>query len=203
MNTDKVAKLYREAEVFTDANALSEAVMAYRALLVLDPTHASARKNLGSLYDCQGDYGRALDEYERAERLDPDDVDVQCKIGVVLTTLHQYALAEGRFKKLLSTDLYNPCVRENLGLVYLRQGLWPHAAAELQRVTELDETRATAYLYLGEALSRLHDVDGAYAALRKFVELGPNKPWIFYRLGNLYDRRQQPALAELVYRKAG
>ena len=203
VNPEKVAKLYREAKELSDAGSVGEAALAYRTLLALDPTFARARKDLGWLHECQGDYEGALIEYEMAERLDPDDIRLQCKVAAVLISLGQYALAEAKLKRLIRMHPYNPGARELLGLVYLQQGLSVHAAEQLQRVTELDGTRSWAYLYLGEALSRLDDIDGAHAALLRFVELGPNKPWIFYRLGNLYDRKQQPQLAKLAYCEAG
>jgi tetratricopeptide (TPR) repeat protein len=85
--------------------------------------------------------------------------------------------------------------------VYFKKGLYALAADELRRAVELDEARASAFLYLGEALNRLDQLDEAMGALERSVELRPS-PRAFYTMGIIFDRKRQPDLAEAMYRKA-
>lgn len=194
-------RLYRRAKKLSEEGALRDAVGVYRELLTLDPNHLRAHNNLGVLYDRMGDHRAALTEYLAAEALDPDDVRLQCNIAAMQASLGHYREAKERLEQALHADPKNADARENLGLVYFKKGLYGQAAEELRRATELDESRGSAYLYLGEALNHMDDVDGAMAALERSIELRPNAR-AFYALGIIYDRKKQPDLAEVMYRKA-
>ncbi len=137
-----------------------------------------------------------------AEWLDADDGCLQHDRGAVLAPEGEYAAAEATLRQVLRSDSQNPDARENLGLLYLKKGLPAKAAEELRQLTEVDHTRASAYLYLGEALSRIDEVDQAMAAFKKLLELQPSSPEGHYKLGVLYDRSLQPELAAQVHRKA-
>lgn len=137
-----------------------------------------------------------------AEWLNAGDGGLQRNRGAVLAPEGEYAAAEATLRQVLRSDSQNPDAREDLGLLYLKKGLPAKAAEELRRLTEVDQMRASAYLYLGEALSRIDEVDQAMAAFERLLELQPSSLEALYKLGVLYDRSLQPELAEKVYRKA-
>lgn len=193
--------LYRRAKQLSDEGSLHDAARVYGDLLAIEPTHLRARNNLGVLYDQLGNYEAALAEYLAAEELDPDDVRLQCNIAAVQASLGRYRDAEERLGQALHTDPQNADARENLGLVYFKKGLYAEAAVELRRAAELDPSRSNAYLYLGEALNHMDEIDGAMEALERSAELRPS-PRAFYTMGILYDRKKQPDLAEVMYRRA-
>jgi Flp pilus assembly protein TadD len=51
----------------------NEAIAQLRELIRLDPTHAAAHNDLGSLHAMQGNLTTALEHFEEAVRLDPGD----------------------------------------------------------------------------------------------------------------------------------
>jgi tetratricopeptide (TPR) repeat protein len=193
--------LYRRAKKLSDEGSLHDAARVYSDLLTIDPSHLRARNNLGVLYDQLGDYEAALAEYLAAEELDPDDVRLQCNIAAVQASLGRYRDAEERLGQALHADPQNADARENLGLVYFKKGLYAEAAVELRRAAELDPSRSNAYLYLGEALNHMDEIEAAMEALERSAELRPG-PRTFYTMGILYDRKKQPDMAEVMYRKA-
>lgn len=88
-------------------------------------------------------------------------------------------------------------------MLYLRRGLYEHAAEELHRAIELDpEQGAGAYLYRGEALNQLGRVDDALTMLERAVEVEPRNAKAYYTMGILYDRKHMREQAEAMYRKA-
>jgi tetratricopeptide (TPR) repeat protein len=194
-------ELYQRAKQLSDAGSLHDAARVYGDLLAIDPKHLRARNNLGVLFDQLGNYEAALAEYLAAEELDPDDVRLQCNIAAVQASLGRYRDAEERLGQALHTDPQNADAHENLGLVYFKKGLYAEAAAELRRAAELDPSRSNAYLYLGEALNHMDEIEAAMEALERSAELRPS-PRAFYTMGILYDRKKQPDLAEVMYRKA-
>jgi tetratricopeptide (TPR) repeat protein len=173
----------------------------YRQLLAEKPDHLKAHNNLGFLYDRLGDFEAALAEYRAAESLDPDDVRLQCNVAAALASLGRYGEAEEKLAEALHSDPKDADTRENLGLVHYKRGLYAEAAEELRIAADLDPERATAFLYLGEALNRIDDLEGALAALKRSAEIQPSAR-AYYAMGIVYDRLDQKGAAQAMYRKA-
>lgn len=74
----------------------------------------------------------------------------------------------------------------------LNEGKFAEAAAEYQKVAELDPQNAVAYLRLGMAKGKLNDDAGAIAAYTKAAELG-EKEDAQKQLSNLYLSKAQAA----------
>ena len=62
------------------------------------------------------------------------------------------------------------------------------------------EQRKTREL-IQRTLNHMDEIDGAMEALERSAELRPS-PRAFYTMGILYDRKKQPDLAEVMYRRA-
>jgi Flp pilus assembly protein TadD len=89
-----------------------------------------------------------------------------------------------------------------MGVLYLRRGKNQEAEAELQRTCKDHPANGPAHYYLGEALNRLGRVDEALSVLVRATRLSPENPRVFYLLGILYDRRNLPEEAAVMYRRA-
>jgi tetratricopeptide (TPR) repeat protein len=59
---------------------------------------------LGNIYFLQLKYSRAMMEFEAAERLDPENTDIQSSIGLVYIKESQFDQAVIRFRKALKND---------------------------------------------------------------------------------------------------
>jgi tetratricopeptide (TPR) repeat protein len=118
-----------------------------------------------------------------------------------LASLNRYEEALSRLNLALESDPGNADARENLGLLFFKRGLYPAAAEQLRKATALNPSRASAFLYLGEALNRMDEVDMAMEALERSIELRPSAR-AYYLAGILYDRKRQPGVAAEMYRKA-
>ncbi|MBI1879068.1 MAG: tetratricopeptide repeat protein [Chloroflexi bacterium] len=65
-----------------DAGQYPEAVAIYETILASGLRHSSVYYNLGNAYYKQGDLGRAILNYRRAQRLDPRDTDVAANLNI-------------------------------------------------------------------------------------------------------------------------
>lgn len=72
----RVANQDYEAGKYTDAAAI------YEAILNSGLHHSSVYYNLGNAYFKQGDLGRAILNYRRAQRLDPRDADIAANLSI-------------------------------------------------------------------------------------------------------------------------
>jgi Tfp pilus assembly protein PilF len=184
---EELDEIYRRARAAAEAGRLVEAEKGYREVLRRDPRHLKARNNLGYVYDSLGEPTRALEEYQAALEIEPENVQLLTNVGGALGTLGRYREAD---------------VHLNLGLVFFRKGLYDAARESLERAIRLDPECESAYYYLGEACNQLGQIDTALEALERAVTIQPGNGRAWYTMGILYDRKHEPEQATEAYLKA-
>ena len=145
--------------------------------LQLDDHLPAAYVTLGKLHTKLDKFDLALQEYQRALRLEPQNADALMGTADTYERMGRIADAEEAFKKAAELrpddwDGYN-----SLGVFYNRQGKYAEALAQLQRAAELTPDNSVVYINLAAAyLDRgdAKDLPQAEAALKKSIELGPS-----------------------------
>ena len=145
--------------------------------LQLDDHLPAAYVTLGKLHTKLDKFDLALQEYQRALRLEPQNADALMGTADTYERMGRVADAEEAFKKAAELrpddwDGYN-----SLGVFYNRQGKYAEALAQLQRAAELTPDNSVVYINLAAAyLDRgdAKDLPQAEAALKKSIELGPS-----------------------------
>lgn len=181
---------------------IHEAIQLYLGILTVNSSNLKAHNNLGVLYDELKRFEAALEHFEAAERLAPENVEVLANYASTLTSLARYGEAEDllrRAQRLAPDDTH---ARLAVGILHFRRGLYQQAETELRWVCGQDAKHGPAHYYRGEALNRLDRFDEAADAMKLAIELMPNDPRPFYTLGHLYDRRHQLEDAAEMYRRA-
>src|SRR5690606_9847654 len=148
-------RLLAKAQALAKEGQSDAAVDLIQQVLKEGPAELSARLALGQIYDRRGDYLEALEQYEAARALDPDNVVVLSKIGVVLAALGRFDEAERELKRAQRLDPNRADVHATIGILHFKRGLYAAAEAELKRAIELEPDHATAYFYRGESLNQL------------------------------------------------
>lgn len=184
------------------AGRVGEALAVYRRILDENPGSLKARNNLGVLHDELGQHELALEQFEAAEKLGPDNVEVLVNLGSTLGVVARYEEAEAALRKAVRLEPESVSVRAALGILHFRRGVYAIAESELRWVCEQDHDHADAFYYRGEALNRLGRFDEALEALERAIALEPGNSRAFYTLGHLYDRKHLPEEAALMYRRA-
>ena len=111
---------------------------------------------LGRDYQEKEDYSEAIDAYEKALELDPENFEIYNAMGIVYSILNEHELGiqlinEAIRHKPMASHLYN-----NLGFAYLRWGRASEAAGAFHRALKLNpennharQNLATAYEQMG------------------------------------------------------
>lgn len=194
-------RLYRRAVEASSRGRVSEAILRYRELLQIDPTHVPARNNLSTLLETTGDPAEALEQLSAAIRMTPEDVNLLVSRGAICGRLKRYTEAENDLRRALRLDPQHVQAHMTLGLVLWRKGVPAQAAESLRRAIGLEPENPTAHYYLGEALNQAGDLAGARAALERSGELSPSGR-TFRLLGRVLDRMARPDDAQAMYRRA-
>ena len=139
---------------------------------------ARALLEKGNEFTQAGQYAEAVEEYERALELDPDNVDVMANLGVAYYGLRQLSMAIDIYNKAIAIAPEDADLRSNLAAAYVQQ-YEPDGATDpldmaleqYQKAIELAPDLAEAHYGMGVVYSLLGQTGEAIAALEKFQEL--------------------------------
>lgn len=141
-----------------DPNTHAEAIVAYHKVLEIDPMHAAAHINLGTLYYNRQDFGRAEIHYRRAIESDPRYALAYFDLGNVLDETGRVQEAVATYKTALQLAPTYADAHYNLALAFekLREprkalkhwqayvrldtaGPWSvHARSQIKRILQAD-----------------------------------------------------------------
>jgi tetratricopeptide (TPR) repeat protein len=161
----------------------------------------------GNEFYRQGDADNAVEEYNQALRLNPDNVEAHQRLGFLLYNVKN-SPAEGmaHLQKALALDPHNPRAHYDLGMALLYQQRIDEASTHLQEALRqmpdgLDEqyTPVRLHFHLGEALLLAGRSEEAKGHLSRAVELAPSQPEIRYRLAQALADAGQTDQALLHY----
>jgi Flp pilus assembly protein TadD len=189
------------AKALVGEGRVAEAIALYREIISDDPNSLKARNNLGLLYEGTGQHERALEQFESARAIEPDNPAVMSNVAGALLNLGRFDDAERELRRAMKLDMERVDVRANLGILYYRRGQYALAENELRWVCERDAEHAHAFFYRGEALNRLGKVDKAIEVLERAATLQPTNAKIYHTMGILFDKKNMPAQATQMYKK--
>ncbi len=137
---------------------------------VIDNGHASAGTyyNYGAIHAELGEVDEALSGYETALRMDPDLIDANFNLALLLGELGRLSESEAYFDRVLELDPQDTAARVHRASVIADLGRSAEAAAELGAVLSVDPANSQALLALGAveaATGRPADALGRYATI--------------------------------------
>lgn len=141
----------------------------YRQAVEGDPTHPGAHTGLALAYLERGMTAEADAEIEQAQRLAPNDINVQLAAGEYYRLVGRPDLAIASFQRVLNAAPENTDAHMKLGLVYLDIGQNRNAVWEFLRVRELDGKNVPSLYYLGVAYADQGDGVSALRHLETYL----------------------------------
>ncbi|MGH7868229.1 MAG: tetratricopeptide repeat protein, partial [Candidatus Dormibacteraceae bacterium] len=121
----------------------------------------------------RGKVAEALQFFQRAARLHPQDARVANALGNTWFTLNQPSMARQEYLRAIALDPALVAARKNLGILEYQQADFPAAERQLATVTHELPQDAVAWRFLGLSLSASQRPRDALAALRRSLTLEP------------------------------
>jgi tetratricopeptide (TPR) repeat protein len=138
-----------------------------------NPNDVDARYHLADLYDRNGLYKEAIEEYKKVAALKPDMGYVYVRMGTAYNQMNQPADAVEAFKEAIKHMPKNPVAYNNLGIAYGKLGKYDEEIAMMKKAIQIRPTYTTAHFNLGMTYLKLRDKKSAMkqqAELMKFDE---------------------------------
>ena len=146
----------------------------------------------------------ALVEFTEAEKIDPDNPELQNNLGLAYFKKNRYDIAEQKFLRAIALKPEFTAARYNLGLNYLQMKRWDDAINEFKLVTEdiFYQNQESAFINLGIAYLSKGEYPKALVTLKSAVSSYPRNPIARVYLGKVYFVLDKVDEAIGEYRKA-
>lgn len=145
-------------------------IQTYRQVQA-EPNNADAIYHLADLYDRQGQYQKAIDNFRRVIELDPDRNFAYFKMGTAYSRLNQPEKAVEVLKEAAKHLPKSPVVLNNLGIAYGKLDRLDDEIATFQKALEIRPRYSAVRFNLALTYLKKGDRERAmaqYEALKKF-----------------------------------
>jgi len=159
---------------------------------------------MGSSMAMDGNLRGALGKLLEAVKLDPDNVELNHQIAIVLRNLGQYELSLRYFQRTLTLNPKFSEARNNLGTLYLLMEKWDPAIACFKEAVSdiLYRTPQYAYNNMGYAYYRKGDCDRAIACYKQALSSSPSYTLAHVNLARAYEAKGELEEAVAAYKNA-
>lgn len=188
--------------------AHTAARLAFERVIRLDTEHAEAHYRLGLVYAADDDHADSLVMMRRATEIEPDNARYHHGHGVAYRELQLDRSAEQAFQQAIRLQPDNPAPRFELADLYQRRGEGDAARLQYLRAFERSSNRpevarALAGLGLAEDPDQLDQLalEQALRLFRDSLSIAPRAPQVRLYIGIVYQRTQNFAEAETIYRQ--
>jgi tetratricopeptide (TPR) repeat protein len=184
------------------AGQYADAEKGYREVLRLSPTDPVAVRQLGIIYQDQGQLLAAYPLLKKAAELEPDNVEVQLKLGRIYASAGDAKEARAAALRILDKQPTN----DHALILLADTAVTPNDLDEVQKLLEglreKDQDRAAYHVALGTLAARQRDGARAEDEYRAAIKLDPKLAEAHMALGNLYWSRNDLKSAEEEFKTA-
>ena len=175
----------------------TEAISLYSAALSLMP-HPDMYNKRGTAYIERDDYRAALDDFNQALRLDPQNASAHFNRGLAYGRLEQYQAALDDYTEAIRINPEYASAYSNRGFIYAKLQNYQAALDDCTRAIQLDPGEAEAYSNRGLAYRELKNYRAALDYYDEAIRLNPTDPSVYLNRGDTYYELKdyQAALAD-------
>jgi Flp pilus assembly protein TadD len=161
------------AQVLARSGDRSGAARMLARYLDGSPGDTQAHFQLAHLWLELGDAERALQSFQSALTLEPDNAVIHSDVGIALEALGREVQAADAYRRAADATPPFPPACYNLALIHCRRRQWQEAAGYLRRALEQAPDFQPARHQLGLALDALGDEDAARACFDALLAADP------------------------------
>lgn len=165
---------------------------------------AAYHYQMGMSFLEERNYTAALIDLSEAEKMDPDNPELQYQLGRALTGKRRLDLAEQRFLRALALRPKYSEARNDLGVIYLETGKWDSAIQQFKIVKDdlFYPNHDYAVINLGIAYLGKGEYAQAIEELQVIRNNAPRNPLVRVALGRVFFAKGETDKAIGEYRKA-
>jgi tetratricopeptide (TPR) repeat protein len=154
--------------------------------------------NLGAAFYSKGETEKALDCYEKAARLNPDNAEAHYNLGNIYLKQNRLTAAIASYENAIKARPTYTKAFSNMGVAFLQMGLPDKAIKQFRRAIAIEPNNIDAHFNLANVLADKGLIDEAIDNFRKVIEMSPQDTTARLRVAELLLEKSQPlqAIAE-------
>ncbi len=186
----------------------NEAIKAFTRAIKKDPTDYMAWYSRALSYQRAGMLQKAVDDFLRTRKLNPEFMDKETDLADVYVTLKKYDTAEKIFKKALSYDSNNAHAWSQLGIIQAKHRKYRAAVESFTNALKFQENSGQDSKYYGLwysralAYQRIGILDKAINDYKKALTLKPKCMECMQGLASTYAKAKNYQNAKKIYTNA-
>lgn len=159
---------------------------------------------MGLSYLGENNVTSALVEFTQAEKIDPDNHELQNYLGLVYFRKNKLEISEKKYLRAIGLKPDYSDARNNLAVTYLEMKRWDDAIYQLKLVSEdiFYQNQAAAGINLALAYYNKGEFKQSMDILRPLAASYPLDPMIRYNIGRIYYATDKIDLAVVEYNRA-
>lgn len=166
-----------------------------------EPGNALAHAILGEAYGNLKQYSQAVETFQTALRLNPEDAETWYNLGNTYSSLNQISQAMDANRRALRLNPELAVAWYSLGLGYQRLKQYPQAVDAYRTALRLNPEDAMAWNNLGYIYGHLNQLSQAVEAFQAALRINPKNTEAWYNLGLTYLFLGQKDQALEVYKQ--
>jgi tetratricopeptide (TPR) repeat protein len=200
------AEAYRLLGVAQEKSGNIDGIIAsYRQAIALEPDkQVWIYSALGQLLSKQERFEEAINLYEDADQVFPENPEVYRQLGRVQNQAGQLDAAAESFQKAIKIEPDKHIwIYFALGQLLSKQGRFEEAINLYQDADRIFPENPEVYRQLGRVQQQADQLDAAAASFHKAIEIEPDKHiWIYVELGQLLSKQERFEEALAIYQDA-
>ena len=175
--------------VFEETEMDKEAIEALQKSIEYDNHNWKAYQRIALV--CAGIKDkRAVDYFETAIKLFPENTEIRYNAGVIFQQFGHYEKAANEYKFVIQKEPDIKEAHENLGIIYTNNLIdYQRAIEEFSKTIELDSLDHTAYYNRGYVYEKLKNYAKATENYQKCLKIHPNFDLAIQGLNELYGKK--------------
>lgn len=173
INPDQPETYNNLGALYIDMHRNGDAILYLNEALVRNPTYFRALLNRANAHTNLGEFSEALNDFDRASQLKPNDPVLLLNRGLAYMSVDKYEAATEDFSHALAVSPQDARLYLERARSLAKMGYPADAYEDLTQAVELAPGYALAYYYLAELSFQNGDKDQALGLLVRAKELAP------------------------------
>ena len=201
------------AQILKEQGKADKAVVEYEKAIGLNKDDPRSYKDLAEIYWNEGKrywaekkYDEALDQLKKLLSLDNRHFEAQLSVAQILKEEGKTGEAIPEYERAITLNKEDPRAYKDLAEIYWSEGKkywaekkYPEALDQFEKLLAMDAGHFEARLSIARILKEEGKVDEAVGEYEKAIGLKKDHPQAYKDLGEIYEKKQNSALALKYY----
>ncbi len=170
------------------ATAVVATAICNRPMMSESLIRAATHINFGNAFILEGGIQEAIEQYEQALQLDPNDSYISFNLATALMRAGHFKEAIGHLEQVIRVEPGDAQAHYNLGVALVRLGQPVQAMGHFEQALQIDPDYAEAHHILGSVMFDQGKIPAAVGHWEKALQIKPAYAEAHYNLANAFLR---------------